>query len=71
MWTKRFWMDAAERAVRTFAQALGGVLIGGVTIFNVDLGDALVVGGSAAVLSVLMSLGASTVGDAEDPSLIR
>lgn len=51
--TSAFWQGAAERAIKTFAQALLGVLATGVVgILDVDWPGAL----SAAALATLVSL---------------
>lgn len=55
--TAAFWKGAAERAVKTFAQALLGVLMGGATgILDVDWLAALSVAGLATVVSLLTSI---------------
>jgi hypothetical protein len=64
MFTKAFWAAASERALWTFAQAVGGFYIAGVVVF--DLNDlqttwknflaALSVGVSAAALSLVKSI---------------
>lgn len=55
--TPAFWRGAAERAVKTFAQALLGVLMGGATgILDVDWLAALSVAGLATVVSLLTSI---------------
>lgn len=60
MLSKEFWQDAAERAVKTFAQALLAVfLVSGVTVLNVDWGSALSVAGTATLVSFLTSLGSA------------
>lgn len=57
MWTWRFWRDAIERAVRTTAQAVCALLIGGGTgLFTTDWKTILSAAGMAAILSVLTSL---------------
>ena len=51
--TPEFWRGASERAIKTFAQALLGVLTGGATgVLDVDWPGAL----SAAALATLVSL---------------
>lgn len=57
MFTKAFWQDAAQRAVRTFAQTLV-VLWGGdqFNILSVDWQQSLGAAGGAAVLAILMAL---------------
>ena len=55
--TSAFWKGAVERAVKTFAQALLGVLMGGATgILDVDWLAALSVAGLATVVSLLTSI---------------
>ncbi len=56
--TSQFWTDTAERAVKTFAQALLAVLtVQGVSdVLDVDWGRALSVAALATIISVLTSL---------------
>jgi hypothetical protein len=62
MWTAVFWRDAAERAIRTFAQVSGAYWVGsGVGLLDADWLTGLSVGGMAALLSVLMSLAGEVV----------
>lgn len=57
MFTKSFWLDAAERAAKTFAQALLSVfIVSGVTVLNADWGTALATAGTAVLVSFLTSL---------------
>lgn len=69
MWTGAFWVAAFERAVKTFAQVLVGLLatnVGGIT--DVDWQAAASVGGLAAIVSVLTSVASGKIG-ADGPSL--
>lgn len=69
MWTFAFWKASTERAVRTFAQATGAALLaGGTGLLDVPWEQSLSVGGLAALLSLLTSIGASEVG-AEGPGI--
>ncbi|MEV6344115.1 holin [Actinoplanes sp. NPDC051851] len=71
MFTKKFWLAAAERAVKSGAQALVGLWgLDGFDIVHADLPLAAGVAGGAVVLSVLTSLVSSTVGASDDPSLV-
>jgi hypothetical protein len=58
MWTKQFWKDAAERAIKTFAQALVAVFAvsQATTVLNVDWKAALATAGTAVVVSLLTSI---------------
>lgn len=55
--TREFWQGAAERAIKTFAQALLGVIMGGASgLLDVDWVAALSVAGLATVGSLLTSV---------------
>lgn len=69
MRTKEFWLAAFERAVKTFAQtavALVGVEL--VSVVDLDWGQVAGVSATAAVLSLLTSVGSAGVGGS-GPSL--
>lgn len=54
---KSFWVAAADRALRTFAQAAAAILTaGGVGLLDVDLAGAASAGALAALISVLTSI---------------
>jgi hypothetical protein len=68
MITRAFWKATAERAVRTFAQAvLASLSAGPLGIVDVDWGQALSVGGLAAVAAVLTAVVSS--GGSEGPGV--
>lgn len=74
MFTIAFAKDAGERAVKTAAQALLSLWLVGDVAFNVltvDWPTALGVAAGAAVVSVLMSIVSSAVGDTGTASLVR
>lgn len=55
--SKAFWVDTADRAVSTFAQAVVATLTAGATgLLDVDWVQAASVGGLAAVVSVLTTV---------------
>lgn len=69
MWTAAFWKAAFERAVKTFAQALVAVMTAdGFGLLDADWVARLSAAGMAAVLSLLVSIGSSGVGNS-GPSL--
>ena len=71
MRTTAFWIDAGERAVRTFAQALVAMLVAGFVFTDpAAWGEALLSAAAAALVSLLTSVAASGVGDPESPSFV-
>ncbi len=71
MWTSIFWRDAAERAVRTAAQAALGVLgVDGLGLLDVEWTGTASVAGLAALVSVLTSVVASNRGDDQSASFV-
>ncbi|MEU1152650.1 holin [Streptomyces sp. NPDC005918] len=55
--TLAFWKATAERALRTFAQAVLALITGdGLGILDIDWGEALSVGGLAALAAVLTAI---------------
>lgn len=72
MWTGNFWKQAAERALKTFAQAALALLTGdGLGVLDVNWGDVTSVGALAAIASVLTSIVTSGVGEPNDPSAVK
>lgn len=64
MFTVAFWKAAAERALKTVAQALIAVLaVGQTTILTVDWQQALAVAGTAGLLSILSSVASGSLGN--------
>ena len=71
MFTASFWMEATERAIRTAAQSLAGALTAGFVVTDAAQWEAaLIAAGVAALLSYLMSIAASKVGNPESPSFV-
>ena len=64
MFTKTFWRDTLERAVKTCAQSLVAVGLSGATgVLDVDWVNALSVSLLATLVSILTSVGSGYVGD--------
>ncbi len=60
--TGAFWGSALERAVKTFAQSIVAVIsVAGFTPADVDWKQLLAVGGIAAAVSLLTSVGSAAV----------
>jgi len=72
MFNKYFWISTLERAVKTFAQAVLLVFTGDTlyNIINVNWPEALGLGATGALISVLTSVVSSTVGEKNSPSLV-
>jgi len=71
MFTSSFWKSAAERAIKTVAQALIAVLAA--TTFDWFTADWQAIAGTAAtagVLSLLSSIASAGIGDKGTPSVI-
>lgn len=72
LFTTKFWADAAERAIKTVAQALLSLFIVGDQVFNlltVNWSQALGVAAGAGVISVLMSIVSASVTSSDSASL--
>lgn len=55
--TRDYWLDTAERAIKTFVQGLLAYFTAGaIDVLSADWGEALTVAGTAAFLSLLTSL---------------
>lgn len=64
MWTRKFWIAATERAIKTAAQALLGLWIGQsvVNLWDINFKQAVGVAIGAMILSYLTSLVSMPVG---------
>lgn len=72
MFTSNFWKQAAERAVKSAAQAVIGIwTLDGFNVLNADWGLAGGTALGAAALSVLTSLVTSGIGQPGDPSAVK
>ena len=72
MYTITFWKDAAERAIRTAAQALLALWATDVSgVLDVDWVQAGSVSALAALMSLLMSVAATGTGSQDSASTIK
>jgi hypothetical protein len=71
VWTKEFWKRAVERAVKTAAQTLLGVIAGLQVTTGLDWSTVLISAGIATGLSVVTSLLSSLSGDSASPSAVE
>lgn len=62
IFTREFVTDAAERAVKTFAQALLAVLAVGTPLWDIPWTEALGIAATATVISVLSSVASAGIG---------
>lgn len=57
IWTLDFWKGAGERAIKTFAQTLAAIAVVGVPVFDLDFEQGLGIAATAALASILTSIG--------------
>lgn len=72
MFTRKFWDNALERAIKTAAQtAVALLLVSSTTgVLDVDWAQTASVAGLAAIVSILTSVAGRDIGKHGDPSLI-
>lgn len=71
MWTLDFWKDTAERAIKTFAQALvAGLSAGVIGILDIPWVDVLSVAALVTLLSVLTSIASAPFSSKGTASLV-
>lgn len=71
MWTASFWLQALERAIKTFAQAAVALLTAdGIGVAEIEWGGTAAAAGLAALVSILTSLAGAGVGAPDSPSLV-
>lgn len=70
--SRSFWVDTAERAVKTVAQTLVAMLTADVVnVVSLDWAQLLGVSVGAGLVSVLTSLASTNYGDDDSPSLVK
>jgi hypothetical protein len=71
MFTKPFLKDMVERAIKTIAQTMVAMLTAGATgLLTVDYVNLFSVAGLAGLVSILTSIGSSTIGSSNSASLV-
>lgn len=71
MFTRAYWAQVAERAVKTFCQAAAALLVGdGLGVVTVDWWHVLDVAALAALVSVLTSVASAPFGERGTPSVL-
>ena len=71
MWTRKFWQDAAERSIKTAAQALIALWSAGVGgILEIDPVQSVCIAGMAAAVSILTSIASEGIGTKGTASVI-
>jgi hypothetical protein len=68
--TSKFWKDAFERALKTFAQSAVAILALSTGLIDVSWIEAASTAGLAALISLLTSMSSSGVGDSTSASLV-
>ncbi len=70
MWTKRFWINTAERALKTVAQASVAVItLDQATPANISWQQVIIGAAIAGLVSILTSIVSSDIGPSGSPSL--
>lgn len=71
MFTKTFWKDTAERAVKTFAQSFVASLAVATGLLDVDWVNALSIAGLATIISVGTSVGGIKTGEVSTAGYVK
>lgn len=71
MFSKLFWLDAIERAIKTFAQVallVEGQDIAGADLFHASIGNTVALAASGAILSILTSIASTGINPSISPA---
>jgi hypothetical protein len=69
LFTRKFWVATAERAIRSFAASLASLLTAsGTGLLETSWAEKLSVAGMAALVSILLAIGGGTFGKGDGPS---
>lgn len=72
MWSKKFWKEALDRAIKSFAQGAVALLSAdGIGLFGVQWQDVFSVAGMMFVLSILTSIGSAPIGESGTASILK
>lgn len=73
MWTKKFWFDALERAIRTAVQApVAAWLTAKISsVYDINFKAAVGVMSFSFIMSIIMSIGGSQIGSETSASLVK
>ena len=71
MLSKKFWLDAGERAAKTFAQTLLAMLSVATVFSDVDWQLTLSAAGLSALVSLVSSVASAGSGDKDSASLLK
>lgn len=70
MFNKLFWKATTERAIKTFIQTFGAVIVIGTPFLDIDWTAGLGLGLTALAASVVTSVGSAKLGEEGTPSLV-
>ncbi|UOY03376.1 holin [Blastococcus sp. PRF04-17] len=71
LFSRKFWIATAERAIRSFAASLASLLTAsGTGLLETSWGEKVSVAGMAALVSILLAIGGGTFGKGDGPSFI-
>ena len=71
LFSRKFWIATAERAIRSFAASLASLLTAsGTGILDTSWGEKFSVAGMATLVTILFAIGGGTFGKGDGPSFI-
>lgn len=71
MWTRSFWIDTAERFIRTIAQTLASIIVVGQTsLLDIDWQQTASIAAGAGLAALVTALAGARTGDPATASLL-
>jgi Putative lactococcus lactis phage r1t holin len=71
LFSRKFWIAAAERAIRSFAASLASLLTAsGTGLLDTSWSEKFSVAGMATLVTILLAIGGGTFGKGDGPSFI-